>query len=146
MDPTIVLQAESVFDSAGAAEVFLLGRLLFGIVLVYTGLNHFRNTDAMTGYADAKGLPAPRLAVLFSGGMLVFGGLGIVLGVLVPWAAGAIALFMIVSAVVFHDFWAAPEDQQQDELNQFIKNTVIAGGALAFLALSSVPWPYSLGL
>ena len=145
MVSTLALQA-TVFDGPWAAEVFLVGRVLFGIVLLYTGLNHFLNVEPMTGYAEAKGLPAPRLGVLASGAMLVLGGLGIALGVLVAWAAAAVALFMLASAFVFHDFWAVPQEQAQEEQTQFLKNTVILGGALAFLALSSIPWPYSLAL
>ncbi|MFB6194522.1 MAG: DoxX family protein, partial [Halobaculum sp.] len=118
----------------------------FGAVLAFMGLNHFVQTDQMTGYAEAKGLPAPRAGVLVSGGTLVFGGLGIALGVFPTLAAGAVATFTLVSALVFHDFWAVPDDQTQDEMTQFLKNTVIFGGALAFLAFSAVPWPYSLGL
>ncbi|WP_435062787.1 DoxX family protein [Halobaculum sp. EA56] len=143
---TIILQgASDPFTAAGAAEAFLLGRLLFGFVLAFMGLNHFMQTDAMAGYAEAKGLPAPRLGVLVSGGTLVFGGLGVAAGAFVPLAAGALATFLLVSALVFHDFWAVPEDQQQDEMTQFLKNVVMAGAALAFLALASAPWPYAVG-
>ncbi|WP_313694686.1 DoxX family protein [Halorarum halobium] len=146
MDATVILQGGTVFDGPGAAEAFLVGRLLFGLVLAFNGLNHFQNVDALTGYAEAKGLPAPRFGVLFSGGMLLFGGLGIAAGALVPWAAGAIVLFALAAAFVFHDFWAVPEEQTQDEMTHFLKNMTILGGALVFLALSSVQWPYSLGI
>ncbi|PSQ05521.1 quinol oxidase [Halobacteriales archaeon QS_6_71_20] len=147
MSETLLLQgASDLFDSAGAAEAFLLGRLLFGFVLAFMGLNHFMQTDAMAGYAEAKGLPAPRFGVLFSGGLLAFGGLGIAAGAFVTLAAGALATFLFVSAVVFHDFWAVPEDQQRDEMTAFLKNAVMAGGATALLGLTSVPWPYALDL
>jgi putative oxidoreductase len=62
--------------------LLLVARVAFGGVLALTGLNHFLDGESMAGYAEAKGLPAPRLAVAFSGGMLVFGGLAIALGVL----------------------------------------------------------------
>lgn len=141
----LLLQGPPVFPGLGA-ELFLLGRLAFGGVLAFMGLNHFLQTDGMTGYAEAKGLPAPRLGVLVSGGTLVFGGLGVAFGVAPALAAGAVATFTLVSAVVFHDFWAVPDDQSQDELTQFLKNTVIFGAALGLLAVASVPWPYSLGV
>jgi len=53
---TIPLQ----FDSPFAGELFLLGRLLFGVTLAFMGLNHFMDVDTMAGYAEFKGLPAPR--------------------------------------------------------------------------------------
>jgi putative oxidoreductase len=133
-------------DTGSAGLAFLLARVLFGVVLAFMGLNHFTNVDQMSGYAEAKGIPAGRLSVVFSGGMLLFGGLGIAAGVFPAVAAGAIALFLIVSTPTMHDFWAAPEEQQQSEMTNFLKNVALLGGALAFLALSGAAWPYAVGI
>jgi uncharacterized membrane protein YphA (DoxX/SURF4 family) len=141
------LQATAVlFDATVPAVAFLLARLLFGGVLAFMGLNHFQNTDGMVPYAEAKGVPAAGLMVPLTGALLVAGGASIVLGAFPLLGAAAVALFLLVSTPLMHDFWAAPEDQQQDELTAFLKNTVMLGGALVFLALSSVAWPYALGL
>ncbi|KTG07602.1 DoxX family protein [Haloferax profundi] len=134
------------FAGAGTDVAFLAARVLFGAVIAFMGLNHFMNVDQMSGYAEMKGLPAPRFGVVFSGGMLVFGGLGIAAGVFPALAAGAVALFLLVSTPLFHNFWAVPEDQQQSEMTDFLKNVVMLGGALVFLALSSVTWPYAIGV
>jgi len=134
------------FESAGAAELFLLARVLFGGVLAFTGLNHFLSPEGMIPYAEDKGLPAPAASVYGSGGLLVFSGLLLIVGAYPVVAAGALATFLLVSAVTMHDFWAAPEDQQQDEMNQFLKNVAMAGGAVALLAVAGTAWPYSLGL
>ena len=128
------------------AAVLLVARVLFGGVLAFMGLNHFMQTGQMTGYAQAKGLPAPKPGVLASGALLVVAGLAIVVGVFPLLAAAALAAFLLVSAVVFHDFWAVPEDQQQDEMTSFLKNVAMAGGALAFGALASQSWGFSVGL
>jgi uncharacterized membrane protein YphA (DoxX/SURF4 family) len=128
------------------AVVLLVARILFGGVLAFMGLNHFMQVDGMTGYAQAKGLPAPKAGVLASGAALVLAGLAIVAGVFPLLAAAVLAGFLLVSAVVFHNFWAVPEDQQQDEMTQFLKNLVMAGGALAFGAIAAQPWGLSLGV
>jgi uncharacterized membrane protein YphA (DoxX/SURF4 family) len=143
-----VLQAgPAVFDSAGSGEVFLLARLLFGGVLAFMGLNHFMDVEGMAGYAEMKGLPAPQLSVIASGMMLLLGGLAVITGAFVVLGAGAIAVFLLASAVVMHDFWTVEDDQQQQtEMTQFLKNAVMAGAVLAFLALASTPWPYALDL
>lgn len=133
-------------ETASGAVAFLAARVLFGAVLAFMGLSHFLQTDAMTGYAQAKGLPAPRLGVLGSGGLLVGGGLAIVVGVFPTLAAGALALFLGVSALLFHDFWAVPDDRKQDEMTAFLKNVGLLGGALLFFALGSSAWPYALGV
>jgi uncharacterized membrane protein YphA (DoxX/SURF4 family) len=133
-------------ESLAADLAFLVGRVAFGGVLAFMGLNHFLQTDAMTGYAQAKGLPAPRVGVLASGGLLVGAGAAIVLGAFPTLAAGGLALFRGLSALLFHDFWAVPEDQKQDEMTAFLKNVGLVGGALLFFALGSSAWPYAVGV
>ena len=135
-----------VFEAAGAAELFLVARMLFGGVLAFTGLNHFMDTESMAGYAEFKGLPAPRASVLLSGGLLVFGGLSLIAGVYPIIGAGALAVFLVVSAVTMHDFWAVDEAEVQTEMTSFLKNIYGAGAAVAFLVVATVPWPYALNI
>ena len=135
---------QTALDGALAAELFLLGRLLFGGVLAFNGLNHVLDADSMTGYAGAKGVPVPGVLVPFTGGMLLFGGLGIAAGVLPSLAAGALVVFLIVTTPVMHDFWAVPDDQKQGEMVNFLKNVAMTGAAIALLAISTTAWPYAL--
>ena len=133
--------------ATGVEDVLLLaGRVLFGGVIAFMGLNHFLQTEAMTGYAQHKGLPAPKLSVLGSGAVLVLGGIGIVAGILPVVSAIAVAAFLLGSAVLMHGFWSVPEEQQQDEMTQFLKNVVMAGGALAIAALGGQEWAFDVGV
>jgi len=128
------------------AILLVVGRLLFGGVLAYTGISHFTQTDEMAGYADYKGLPAPRASVLASGALLVLGGAGVIVGIFPVLAAIALAVFLLVSAVIMHDFWAVGDDQREDELNSFLKNVSLAGGSLVVAAVASGGWMISLGV
>lgn len=110
------------------------------------GLNRFVNVESMAGHAGTKGVPAPKLAVALSGEMLLFGGLGVAAGVFPTLAAGALVAFFLVATPTMHDFWAAPEDQRQTEMIQFLKNVAMLGASVTFLALSGVDWPYALGI
>ena len=133
--------------TTGLESVLLVfARLLFGGVIAFMGLNHFLQLEQMTGYAAFKGLPAPKLSVAASGAVLVLGGLGIIVGAFPLVSALALAGFLLVSALLMHDFWAVEEDQQQDEMTAFLKNVVMAGGALAIAALSAHHWAFSLGI
>ena len=134
------------FATAGADVAFLLARVLFGGVLAFTGVNHFADTEAMAEYAAFKGIPFPTLSVLGSGGLLVFGGASIVAGVVPAVGAGALAVFLLVSAVTMHDFWNAEGEERQDEMTSFLKNLYGVGAALAFLAVAGASWPYALGV
>ena len=133
-------------DTGLATLLLLVGRVLFGGLLVFQGLNHFMNAEQMTGYAQAKGLPAPGFSVVASGVVLAVGGLGIVVGAFPAIAAGAVAVFLLVAAVTMHDFWAVPDEQAQDEMVQFLKNVELAGAALVFLAISGESWAYAVGI
>ncbi|WP_306053978.1 DoxX family protein [Natronococcus wangiae] len=126
--------------------LLLVARLLFGGVIAFMGLNHFLQSAEMTGYAQYKGLPTPRLSVLASGVVLVLGGLGIVAGVFPLISAVVVAGFILVSALTMHDFWAVDDDRRQDELTHFLKNVVMAGGALAIAALGAQSWAIGLGI
>ena len=134
------------FETAGAEVAFLLARLLFGGTLAFMGLNHFMNASDMTGYAEFKGLPAPKASVLASGGLLVFGGLSLIAGIVPSIGAGALALFLLVSAITMHDFWNMDGEDAQNEMTAFLKNLFGAGGALAFLALAGAAWPYAVNI
>ncbi len=133
-------------EQAGGDELFLVARVLFGVILAFMGLNHFMQLDQMSQYASFKGLPAPKLSVIASGLVLVAGGLGIVAGVAPVVAGLALAGFLVVAAVTMHDFWAVEGDDQQDEMIQFLKNVGLAGGALAFVILGFLEWPYAVNL
>jgi uncharacterized membrane protein YphA (DoxX/SURF4 family) len=129
-----------------AAVVLLVARVCFGGVIAFTGLNHFTDSSSLAAYADSKGVPAPTLAVYASGVLLAVGGLAVVSGVFAGVGALAIAAFLLVTTPLMHDFWAVPDDQRQDELNQFLKNAALFGGSLVFLAVSFQSWGYAGGL
>ncbi|MDR9412577.1 MAG: quinol oxidase, partial [Haloferacaceae archaeon] len=83
-----------------------------------------------------------------TGGMIVFGGLGVVLGVYPTLAAGALLVFLLVTTPVMHNFWAVGEDEQQAEMINFLKNVLMIGGALVFFGLAGAPegWAYALNI
>ncbi|MFC4448517.1 DoxX family protein [Halorussus aquaticus] len=130
-----------------SSVAFLVGRVLFGGVLAFMGLNHFLQADQMSGYAEAKGAPAPTLSVYASGALLVGGGLSVLLGILPLFGAAALVAFLVVATPMFHDFWSVEDPQQkQQEMTDFLKNVALVGGALVLLAISGGSWPFSVGI
>lgn len=142
MDPTLL----QTFDTTGAPEMFLAARVLFGGTLAFMGLSHFMQLDEMTEYAGYKGLPAPKVMVAGSGALLALGGLGLIVGVAPVIAGAGLGAFLLVAAVTMHNFWAVPEEDQQTEMTQFLKNIALTGGALAFAALGTTEWEYALDI
>jgi len=135
-----------VLGSGAEGAVLLVARVLFGGLLAFQGVNHFLDHEGMTGYAAAKGVPAPGVGVVASGLMLIGGGLGIAAGVFPAVAAGALVVFFVVTTPTMHDFWAAGEEEAQNEMIHFIKNVELLAGALVFLAISGTEWSYAVGV
>ena len=125
--------------------LFLLGRIMYGGMLVFMSLNHFMNTKQMVGFAEARGVPAPQIAVLGSGAILVLGALSIITGFQTTIGVGLLALFFIPATLMMHPFWKDEDPaMQMSEMINFMKNIVILGGALMFLQIET--WPLALAL
>lgn len=136
-----------VFETMPTRVLFLVGRVLFAGVLGFMSINHFMNTDEMAGYAEAKGVPLPKISVVGSGLILAAGGLSIILGIYPTIGAVFVALFFIGVTPVIHDFWGVDDpDERQQEMIQFMKNSALLGAAIVFISLAGTSWPYSVGI
>ncbi len=128
--------------------LFLIGRILFSSLFIMSGINHIAKLNDMTAYAESKGVPSARLAVIVSGIVILLGGLGVLLGFQLALSAILLFLFLIVTSFMMHNFWAIDDPQMKMvEMTQFMKNMVIAGGCLIILWLTQqgVTIPFSLG-
>ena len=118
--------------------VLLIARILFAGMFIMSGINHLTKADAMTGYAQFKKVPAPKLSVQLSGLLLALGGLSIILGVYADLGAIVIAALLVIMAVKMHDFWNAQGEAKQPEMIGFMKNISMAGGALFLFAVAAM--------
>lgn len=108
------------------------------------GMNHLMKRGMLTGYASSKGVPAPGFAVVFSGLLILLGGLGIFLGVLIPWAIASLVLFLVSVSFKMHAFWKISDpNMKMMEMVNFTKNMALLGAALMLAAVPE-PWSYSL--
>jgi putative oxidoreductase len=120
-----------------------IGRLLFSAFFIYSGVNHFIQFNQLAQYAQSAGLPAPRLAVLASGAILLVGGICVLLGAAARLGAALIALFLVVAAFTMHRFWGLADPQaSQMQFIHFWKNISLAGGALIITYFG--PGPFSV--
>ena len=124
--------------------VHLIGRILYGGFFIYNGLNHLLNLNMLTGYAQSKGVPAPRLAVIVSGLMILLGGLSILLGFHFRWGALLIILFLIPVTFKMHNFWAETGDMRMIDMINFTKNLALLGAALFIMATDGATWHFQV--
>ena len=85
--------------------LLIIGRIFFGALWIGAGFAHFKNLEAMTGYAKYKKLPAAKLGVIGSGLTFLIGGILVVLGTWVDLGALLIAITVILAALIFHQYW-----------------------------------------
>ena len=85
--------------------ILFVGKALFSLLFISSGINHLKGADAMAGYAASKGVPAAKLMVQLSGLLILFGGVTVLTGYWADLGALAIALFTIVAALQMHQFW-----------------------------------------
>ncbi|THE62778.1 hypothetical protein D8Y22_22195 [Salinadaptatus halalkaliphilus] len=50
--------------------------------------------------------------------------------------AGALAIFLLASGVMLHDFWAVDGADADDEMTHFLENRFGSGAALTYVAIS----------
>ena len=126
--------------------LFLLGRVLFGGFFIISGIRHFQHLDMMAGFTGSKGFPAPKLAVIGSGLLIILGGLSVLLGVRPLWGVILISAFLIPVTFVMHQYWKDTDMMTRinNQVN-FMKNIALLGGAW-MLVMIPEPWVMSLTL
>jgi putative oxidoreductase len=106
-----------------------LGRLLLSLIFVLSGLNKVAAPDATIAYIQSAHLPAPVLAYGVNLLIELGCGLALLVGFQTRAAATVLALFCVVTAVLFHNNLG---DQMQ--MINFMKNLAMAGGLLQVVA------------
>jgi len=115
--------------------VLVIGRVLFALIFVASGINHITKAEHMTGYAQFKKVPAAKASVILSGVLFLLAAASLILGVYADLGALVLAVLLVVMAVMFHNFWTQTDPQQkQMEQIAFFKNISMAGGALVMFA------------
>lgn len=114
----------------------LVARILFSLLFLGSGFGHFAQSDAMAGYAQSKGIPQARAAVLLSGALLVVGALSVLLGVYGDLGALVLAVTLVPITFGMHRFWEIEDPMaRQTEQIMFMKNIALIGGALAIFVV-----------
>jgi len=115
--------------------VLVIGRVLFALIFVASGINHITKAEHMTGYAQFKKVPAAKASVILSGVFFLLAAASLILGVYADLGALVLAVLLVIMAVMFHNFWTQTDPQQkQMEQIAFFKNISMAGGALVMFA------------
>jgi putative oxidoreductase len=116
--------------------IVLIGRTVFVLIFLVSGVGHLVQRDQMTRYAQSMGVPSPDILVPATGVQMLVGAVMVLFGI---WAdLGMILLigFLLPAAVLMHPFWKMRDPRDQAILQAaFMKNLSMAGAAFALVGL-----------
>ena len=115
----------------------LLGRVLLSVIFILSGLGKLPHFHDVAGMMAGKGIPLAPVALVITLLIEIGGGLMVLTGYKARYAALVIAVWLVPVTLVFHNFWAVPAAQQQDQMINFLKNLAIIGGLLVTAFASS---------
>jgi putative oxidoreductase len=109
-----------------------IGRLLLAAIFIFSGIGKAMAPAGTIGYIASAGLPFATLGLIAAIAIELGGGVMLALGIKARIVALGLALFSVVTALVFHN---ALGDQNQ--LIHFMKNIAMAGGLLQVVAFGA---------
>lgn len=104
-----------------------IGRLLIAAIFIISGVLKLISPGSTIGYITAMGLPAPVLGYVGAMVLELACATLLVLGYRTRIVAWVLAIYCVVTAVIFHHALA-----DQNQMFNFLKNLAMAGGLLAF--------------
>ena len=114
----------------------ITGRILYGGLMIFAGINNYLNLKVMADLTKSKGMPLPNFCVIIASAICILGGLSILanyqirIGVLLIW------IFLVPVTLIIHNFWTVEDPMLRgSEQAHFLKNLLALAGARIFLAL-----------
>lgn len=137
-DVSITPQAPDISTTSAAAILVPLGRLLFSLIFILSGMRHF--SSEMIGYAASQNVPMANFLVPLSGVISVLGGLSILLGWKARWGALLLLIFLVPVTLMMHNFWAVSDPMMaQMQMAHFLKNLSLIGAAILIFHFGAGP-------
>ncbi len=117
----------------------LIGRILIASIFLLSGYGKVTGFEGTVDYIASKSLPMPEVAAIGAIIVEICGGLMLVFGWRTRLAATALFIFTGLAALFFHNFWAVPADQAQNQMIHFMKNITMMGGLLYVMVHGAGP-------
>jgi putative oxidoreductase len=111
--------------------LLLAARIALGVMFVLSGFNKLMGLEGFAASLVSRGVPMTPVMAPLGAAVEFFGGLAIVFGIQVRYAALLMILFVIVATGISHRFWEFSGAARTMQQSQFLKNLAIIGGFVA---------------
>jgi len=111
--------------------IIFIARIALAILFLWGGAMKLMGYAGFMGYLHTKGIPYVQIAAPIVVAVELLGGIALVIGARSRAVGFVLAVYVIATAIVGHDFWNITDAAlQQDAVVHFWKNVAIAGGLL----------------
>lgn len=118
----------------------LVGRILYSMIFLMSGVMHVVKFSDTVGFAASKGVPMPGIGTFVATLLMLVGGLSVLLGYKAKIGAVLLVVFLVPTSFMMHNFWTISDPMMmQMEMAAFMKNMSMAGGALIIAYFGSGP-------
>ncbi|MGZ6333245.1 MAG: DoxX family protein [Bdellovibrionota bacterium] len=111
-----------------------IGRLFLSAIFIASGIQKLREREGTKQYMKSKNLPFVSVLLPAAAAVEMLGGASILSGARGKWGAGTLALFLVPTTLIFHDFWKYEGQEKQMQQINFFKNLAIMGGLVSLFA------------
>jgi putative oxidoreductase len=124
------------FATRSHDHILLAARIALGIIFALSGYAKLAGLAAFSASLAARGVPEPWLWGPVGAVVEFVGGMSIMIGLRVRYAALMMIVFVVVATAISHRFWGLLDPQQfRAQQTQFMKNLAIIGGFMALFAV-----------
>lgn len=108
-----------------------ISRALLASIFIASGLDKARQRQKNLSYMASKNMPLRPMMLAGATIAELAGGAALLWGGKKRPGAAALALYLVPTTLIFHDFWkAGSEQEKQMQMIEFMKNMAIIGGLL----------------
>ena len=118
----------------------LAARVLLASLFLSAGISKISNFQVINDLVSSVGIPYAAAWTTLVLILEIVGSIAIIVGYNSRVAAALLGVFTLITAFLFHNYWAAPADQQYVQQLLFLKNISIAGGLFLLTSFNSGKW------
>ncbi len=131
-------------NTAALRRLDIAARILMSILFLYSGVGKLMDPASVATRLTDFGFPVPMLMAYLVTAFELVAPIVLIAGYQVMILSVLLAGYTVLTALMFHQFWAAAPAQQAGQSINFLKNLAIAGG-FWFVARTELEFRLSAG-